>query len=130
MPDQFTDIRIVELDDEASLPSGEGALVRVVLRLSERAPSEWSQYFNDAWRLHLYMMKRRAIVSGDRLEIICMLEELERDHLPELNKVMAETNEAYRKYAQEQNRRREIENEAAQRHREALSNLKDRLKFD
>jgi hypothetical protein len=129
MADQFNDIKIVGLDDEASVPSGDRALVRVVFRLSQPAPFEWSQYFNEAWRQHLYMMKRTATVSGDRLEIICILEELEQDHLPELNKVIAETNEAYRKYAQDQSRRREMENEAARHHREALSNLKGRLKF-
>jgi hypothetical protein len=130
MLDQFNDIKIVALDDEASGPSGQGVLLRLVLKLSQSAPSAWSQYFNDAWRQHLYMMKRRASVSGDRLEIICTPDELEKDHLPELNKVIAETNEAYGKYAQEQKRLKEIEIEAARRQSEALSDLKGRLKFD
>jgi hypothetical protein len=67
MSDQFTGIKIVALDDEASCPSGQGALLRLVLKLSQSAPSAWSQYFNDAWQQHLYIMKRRASVSGDRL---------------------------------------------------------------
>jgi hypothetical protein len=64
------------------------------------------------------------------LEIICMPEELESDRLPELKKVLAETNEAYRRYAQEETRTRQAELENARRQEAALSGLKDRLKFD
>lgn len=130
MSDQFADIKIVALDDAASGPSGDGALIRLVLKLSDSAPSAWSQYFNEAWRQHLYMMKRRASVFGNRLEIICVPDELESDHLPELKKVVKETNEAYRKFEQEQKRLKEVEIETVRRQREALATLKGRLKFD
>jgi hypothetical protein len=130
MPNQFADIKIVAMDDAASGPSGEGALLRLVLKLSQSAPTAWSQYFNESWRQHIYMMKRKASVSGDRLEIICMPDELESDHLPELKKIVGDTNEAYRKFAQERERRKEIEIETARRQSEALFNLKGRLKFD
>lgn len=130
MSGEFVDIKIVALDDAASGPSGEGALLRLVLKLSQSAPTAWSRYFNEAWSQHLYMMKRRASASGDRLEIVCMPEELESDHLPELKKIVDETNQAYRRFATEQKRLKEIEVEAAKRQNEALANLKGRLKFD
>ena len=126
----MTDIRIKELDDTASGPSGEGALVRLVLKLSQSAPEPWSTYFNQAWQQHIYMMKRRARVYGDSLEIVCMPEELEKDHVPELKKVIAETNEAYKKYAAQRERARQVEEEQAKRQTQQLSELKKRLKFD
>jgi hypothetical protein len=130
MPMPFTDIKIVGLDDAASGPSGQGALVRLSLKLSDSAPSAWSQYFNEAWEQHIYMMKRRASVFGDRLEIVCMPDELQNDHLPELNNVISETNSEYRRYADAQDRQREIEVEIARRQKDELANLKGRLKFD
>lgn len=126
----FTEIKIKELDDAASGPSGQGALMRLVLRLSQSAPGPWSDYFNQAWRQHIYMMKRRASVSGDRLEIVCMPDELQSDHVPELNKVIALTNAAYSAYAAEQNRLRQQATDEAKRQRDELASLKDSLKFD
>lgn len=61
----------------------------------------------------MYMMKRRASVSGDGLEIICMPDELEKNHLPELNKIIAETNAAYQSYVFAQTRQEQIEAEDA-----------------
>ena len=130
MQSTFTDIKIVALDDAASEPSGDRAFVRLILKLSQSAPSAWSQYFNDAWGQHIYMKKRRASASGDRLEITCMPEDLEKDHLPELNKIISATNSAYRSYADAQTREKEIEIENARRQKEELANLKGRLKFD
>uniref|UniRef100_E6VP05 Uncharacterized protein n=1 Tax=Rhodopseudomonas palustris (strain DX-1) TaxID=652103 RepID=E6VP05_RHOPX len=130
MAETFTGIKIKELDDAASGPSGEGALHRLVLKLSHRAPGLWADYFNRAWNQHIYMMKRRAAVFGDTLEIICMPDELEKDHVPELNKVMAETNEAYKRYIADRERTRQAEEERAKRQKQELSELKSRLKFD
>ncbi len=76
------------------------------------------------------MMKRRACVPGDRLEIVCMPDELESDHLQELNKVIAETNTAYSAHAAEQNRLRKQADEEAKQQKDQLASLKGRLKFD
>ncbi|MBH5399020.1 hypothetical protein HZZ13_14735 [Bradyrhizobium sp. CNPSo 4010] len=130
MASNWTDIKIVELDEAATGPSGQGALVRIVLKLSQSAPSEWAEYFNNAWSQHIYMMKRRASVSGRTLEIVCMPNELEEDHLPELKKIIAETNQAYGAYANEQTRRRQEQEEIAQRQKDELAQLKGRLKLD
>jgi hypothetical protein len=127
---EFEDIRIVGFDDKASKPSGQGALMRLVLRLSASAPFEWSQYFNTAWQQHLYGMKRRAQVSGNTLEIVAMPAELETDHLPELKKVIEETNAAYRAHATEQRRLRQHAEAEASARKEELAALKGKLKFD
>lgn len=43
------------------------------------------------------MMKRSARVGGKLLEIDCVMEELEKIHIPELRKVFEETNSDYSK---------------------------------
>src|SRR5687767_2584694 len=110
MESDFEDIRIVGLDETASYkPDPTKALYNVVLDLSAAAPSDWAQYFNQRWKSEFYMMKRRAQVSGRRLIIYCVPDELEREHLPHLKEVIEETNEAYRAYLQEKERQRSID---------------------
>lgn len=130
MTSQFTDIKIVALDEEASAPSGQGSLFNIVLTLSHTAPGAWADYFNRAWHENLYMMKRRAMVSGNRLHITCMPYEVESDHLPELKKVMALTNDAYRRYATAQELRTQEAAQRARHEKEQIANLKANLKLD
>jgi hypothetical protein len=60
------------------------------LILSSSAPIEWNDYFEKAWKSHIYLMKREASVSGNILTIICAPDELGEYHLPELNKIIDE----------------------------------------
>ena len=95
--------------------------MRIVLKLSASAPVAWADYFNQAWHQHLYMMKRRAVVSGGGLEILCMPVELEADHMPELSKIIAQTNDAYRTFAAGQARQQQAAEEEALRQKQQFS---------
>jgi hypothetical protein len=75
------------------------------------------------------MMKRRASVSGKNLEIYCVPEELQQ-HITELNKVIAETNTAYRSYIQQSQVAAAERTAAEVRERAELSDLKSKLNFD
>lgn len=131
MSKEFEDIKISGLDDQSSQRvDPRSAIFRMVLELSSSAPSEWSQYFNDRWKQNFYMMKRRAHVSGGRLEIECVPEELESDHLPQLKKVIAETNQAYRQYHTARQQQREAEDAQKNAHVAKMSDLKKKLSFD
>lgn len=128
---EFEDIKIVSLDDKASYKSDpSSAMMHVVLSLSASAPHEWSNYFNQRWQQQFYMMKRNASVSGKRLEIYCVPEELKNSHIPELNKVIAETNHAYQQHLA--HTRQEVATQAAAEaaERENLASIKAGLKFD
>jgi hypothetical protein len=96
----FQDIEIVGIDEEASSRSQgpHSGLFNIALKLSSFAPSEWSDYFNQRWQQHLYMMKRRARASGSAVTIHCPPDQLEKEHMPELKIVIDETNKAYRGY--------------------------------
>ncbi|WP_072758198.1 hypothetical protein [Rhodanobacter sp. OK091] len=131
MPSKFEDIKIVAMDDEASYKSEPNTqMVHVVLTLSASAPHEWAQYFDGRWQQQFYMMKRRASVLGKRLEIYCVPDELQRHHIPELNKVIAETNATYRSYVEKAQRAAAERDAADSRERAELADLKSKLKFD
>lgn len=130
MAKKFEDIKIVGLDEDASGPSGQGSLMNLVLRLSQVAPAEWAEYFNQAWKQHIYMMKRRAEVFGRQLEIIAMPSEMQSDHIPELNKVISDTNEAYKKYIGQLNQAEAAEEAKKAEEKKQISDLKNSLKFD
>ena len=90
---------------------------------------EWANYFNQRWKQHIYMGRARASVSGGKLQIYCVPNELEKDHIPELNKIISETNYAYRIFLATR-----IQQEAARKaqkdaERDQLKSIKDNLKF-
>jgi hypothetical protein len=128
---EFEDIKIIAMDDGASYNSEPNTqMMHIVLTLSASAPYEWSQYFNDCWQHQLYMMKRRATASDKRIEIYCVPDELQQHHIPQLNKVIAETNAAYRGYVEKSQRDAAKRADAEARERSELSKIKSDLKFD
>jgi hypothetical protein len=131
MATNFEDIKIVSLNDKATYKSDpNSALMNVVLDLSASVPYDWSNYFNQRWTAHIYMKKRKASVSGKRLEIYCVPDELQKDHIPELNKIISETNQAYRQYLMRTQYEADAQaaRDAAEMAR--LADIKSTLKFE
>ncbi|MDW9572107.1 hypothetical protein [Sinorhizobium meliloti] len=126
---EFQDIKIVDMDAEASGNSGEGALKRIVLRLSHLAPVEWASMFDEAWRTHHYMMKRQASVAGNSLTVICNPDDLQ-GLITELKKVISQTNAAFRQMTSEAEVRAAAAVRKAAEDRQALQDLKGKLNFD
>jgi hypothetical protein len=75
------------------------------------------------------MRKRRATISGKRLEIFCVPDELEKDHLPELKKIIAETNQIYRKFLEANQQAEAARNAKVAAEQEKLANMKKSIKF-
>lgn len=131
MVNNFKDIKIVELDENASHTREHNSrMVNIILILSESAPDAWARHFNNQWQQHFYMMKRDASVSGKRLEIYCLPEELQQYHIPELKSVISKTNLAYRSLVEQAQRDAAERNAAAARQRDELVDLKSKIKFD
>ncbi|MFQ6372819.1 hypothetical protein [Shewanella sp. YIC-542] len=127
---EFEDIKITGVDTAASGGGdGSSALVDVVLTLSKSTPADWASYFNSRWEQHIYMMKRRARVSGGLLTIHCVPDELENDHLPELRKIADETNERYKAYLAQKERDDRREQERANAQKAEIDKLNN-IKFD
>ena len=127
---EFEDIRITGVDTDASGGGDDSsALVDVVMTLSKSTPADWASYFNARWQQHIYMMKRDAWVSGNHLTIHCVPDELENDHLPELKKIVDETNQRYKEHLAQRERDAQRERERADARKAELDKLKN-IKFD
>lgn len=98
---RFEDIRIVEIDTEASRPVGTGERQLVVLRLSGTPTPQWKEMFEGAWKLHAYRGKRDVHFLLATMEMVSSVDDVVAHHLPELRKLIAATNEAYRRYLEE-----------------------------
>jgi hypothetical protein len=98
---RFEDIRIVEIDAEASRPVGTGERHLVVLRLSGTPTPQWKEMFANAWRVHSYRRKRDVHFLLATMEMVSSIDDVVAHHLPELRKVIAATNDAYRRYLEE-----------------------------
>lgn len=130
MSSEFEYIKIVSFDDEATYKTEpSSALVNAVLNLSASPPSDWANYFNERWKQHFYMMKRNAQVSGNRIEVYCVPDELQ-NLIVELNKVIAETNQAYAQYMMKMQQKAVQESAEVATEREHLAQIKSTLKFD
>lgn len=127
---KFQPIKIVSFDDKATYKTDQSsALVNAVLNLSASAPVDWANYFNQRWEQHFYMMKRNAHISGSRLEVYCVPDELQ-NLIVEFNKVIAETNQAYLQHLDHVQQQAANQEAAEAAELEKLSQIKNTLKFD
>ncbi len=130
MTQEFEDIRIVSMDEGSShWPNPRVVMYNIVLNISGSAPYEWATYFNQRWKQHIYMGKASARVSGRKLHIYCIPDELEKEHIPELNKIIFETNNSYRTFLAAR-----IQQEATRKaheiaEKDKLKSIKNNLKF-
>jgi hypothetical protein len=130
MTTEFIDIIIVSFNDSLTRSAGSHSLETiVVLDLSTSPPPEWANDFNNDSDVSLYGSGRNAFIKEGRLEICCTLDKFENDHLPVLKKVIAATNEAYRKKLDQRQRERESLASKRTSEREKLAELKKNIKL-
>jgi hypothetical protein len=130
-PDSFTDIAIIGLDVDATKPSQAASGLRhMYLQLSAEPPSEWQQLFNQGRRFPRHSMWRDAWVEGRHIVVDCVPEEIEQYHLRDLKEDAAKTNEKYRDYLGKVAGAQQQQQEAEQKEKSRLDDLKNRLKFD
>ncbi len=127
---KFEQIKIVSFDDKATYKTDpSSAFVNAVLNLSASAPAAWADYFNQHWKQHFYMMKRNAQVSGSRLEVYCVPDELQ-NLIVDLNKVISETNQAYEQHLKQVQEDTDQQAAAEAAEYQRLAQIKSTLKFD
>lgn len=125
----FQRIKIVGFDDASSGPSGEGALQRMMLTLSANPPHQWAMAFDQEWKNHFFMMKRKATTMGAGIFVTCMPDELQ-GLINELNKVIAKVNDAYEKALAQAAAAAEVAQAKQAEEQKVLKDLKGTLKFD
>lgn len=125
--ENFKDVKIVSLDDKSSRRIEDTELFEIKLILSYVPPIEWVDYFDSAWKSHLYSMKRKAYVSGNILIVECVPYELKKYHLPELQKIIEETNNWYKDYVYRRTIEKAKIEEKRKKDEELLKDLKKKL---
>jgi len=95
------EIRIERLNTERTRKvSGSDTVYHAYFKLSGHPQPEWGRIFELEWKgLNL---AQEAGVEGSFLVVHCQLEEVASTHLPALKKVVAATNEAYKRFAQKE----------------------------
>lgn len=93
----FNDISIQGINKDASIINEKGNS-EIHLKLSSHPPGEWTHLFVNAWTHTWYSMKQHAEVSGAEIIILCHHSTLIKEHLPQLERAVATTNDDYRKH--------------------------------
>ncbi len=125
--ENFEDIKIIGLNEKSSKRIDNTEFFEINLILSSSAPIEWIEHFDKTWKSHIYLMKREAFVAGNVLTITCVPDELEKYHLPELNKIIDETNKWYKEYLYQKKLKQMKEEQKEKEDRELLCRLKENL---
>ncbi|EGQ8527897.1 TPA: hypothetical protein I7264_25790 [Vibrio parahaemolyticus] len=126
----FEPIKLKKVIDEQSRRYEDTALYEIVIELSARAPQLWQDIFNNLWKRNLYMMKRNAIANSYSITITCVPDELQQSHVPELKRVVEQTNNEYQSYlAQKAQHEAEMEAQATAE-KEKLKKLSNDISFD
>jgi hypothetical protein len=123
------DIRITDIDKAKSY-NVKNNISRIFFVLSETPPAKWVRIFDALWVNHFYMSKRHAGIQGKYLYIDCVPNEIEKDHLPELNDNVRETNTRFTKWQQEQDEIRRRNEETDRRRRSEIDDIRNNIDFN
>ena len=127
----FTDIKIVSLEDELTAPSPNDPSLRwVFLKLSATPPPGWVQHFNHIRRIARHVKWRKAVIDRKFIVVECVPEEIETHHLRDLKQDVYYANGEYKKYLQRQYHGEHKASQTQHLERERIREMKDRLKFD
>jgi hypothetical protein len=126
----FSDLRITGMDPKGATAVESSALMNVPLTLSGRPPYEWSTIFDQLWKGHISMSKRRAQVVGGAVMVTCVPEELEGQLMDDLKTIILDTNKAFSRHLAGEERKQAATKAAQSQQAQKLNDLKDRLKFD
>ena len=126
----FVDIRITDLDADATQPSPTAPGLRLMhLCLSEAPPEVWRQIFHAERQFARHSMWRRAWVESAAIVVDCVPEELEQSQLIDLKQDVARSNAKFRDYLAEEARRGGAVVQAEHQERERIEGVRRRLDF-
>jgi len=131
MVTDFTDIKIVSLEDDLTAPSPNNPALRYIyLKLSATPTPGWSKAFERSRKIARHTKWRNVIVDRKYLVVECIPEEIETHHLRDLKQDIAYANREYRNYLEHQYHNESKSTHTQSLERERLREMKERLKFD
>lgn len=127
----FTDIKIVSLEDELTAPSPNNPALRYIyLKLSATPPPGWTKAFNQSRKVARHTKWRNVIVDRKYLVVECVPEEIETHHLRDLKQDIAYANGEYQKYLRHQYHNQSQATHTQKVEQDRIRDMKSRLNFD
>jgi hypothetical protein len=127
----FTDIKIVSLEDQLTAQSPNNPTLRYIyLKLSQTPAPLWTKTFTDSRKIARHPRWRHAWIDRKFIVVECVPEEIETHHLRDLKQDIAKANAAYRGYLERQVQADGLGRVTQVIERDKLREMKDRLKFD
>jgi hypothetical protein len=128
-PESDPQIRIERLNsDKTRKDIGSDTVYHVYFELSGHPPPEWRSIFGREWKS--LNLTREAEIDGAFLVLHCVLDEVATSLLPALKKSVAATNEAYKRYAQNELAALEHRQDLWKEERDAVDAMASSLRFD
>lgn len=127
----FTDIKIVSLEDDLTVESPNNPALRYIyLKLSQTPPPLWTRHFTESRKIARHPRWRNIWIDRKFIVAECVPDELETHHLKDLKQDIAYANTNYRKYLELQARSEVRQRESQSIERDRLREMKSRLNFD
>jgi hypothetical protein len=124
-----SEIRIKRVNTEKTRKDvGSDTVYHVYFELSGHPPPEWCDIFGREWKA--LNLTGDAAIDGGFLLVHCQLEEVASTQLPALKKTVAQTNEAYREYAQKEATALENREDAWKLERQSVEAMAAALRFE
>ena len=114
--------------DKTRKDIGSDTVYHVYFELSGHPTPEWTIIFGREWKA--VSPTHEAIVDGAFLVLHCQLHEVSATQLPALKKVVAVTNEEYKRYTQKEARALEHREDVWKQERKDVEALASSLRFD
>ncbi len=127
----FTDIKIVSLEEELTAPSPNNPALRYIyLKLSATPPPGWTKAFNQSRKIPRHTKWRNVMVDRKYLVVECVPEEIETHHLHDLKQDIAYANGEHQKYLRHQYHNQSHSTHTQKVEQDRLRDMKSRLNFD
>jgi hypothetical protein len=128
-PESDPQIRIERLNsDKTRKAIGSNSVYHVYFELSGHPPPEWRSIFGREWKS--LNLTRVADIDGAFLVLYCPLDEVPTTQFAALKKAVAATNEAYKRYAQNELAALEHRQDLWKQERDAVDAMASSLRFD
>ena len=93
-------ITLHKVDDEQSKQAEDTSLYNIKIELSASVSKEWQMIFDYLWKQNIYLMKCDAEAFRHHISIICLPDELHSHHVPELKRIVTQTNSEHEAFLQ------------------------------
>ncbi|MCE0483721.1 MAG: hypothetical protein LV479_05730 [Methylacidiphilales bacterium] len=131
MESEFSDIKIVSLEEEMTVESPSNPALRYVyFRLSQTPIPLWKSTFEKSRKISRHPHWRRAWLDRKYIVIECLPDEIEKYHLNDLKQDIAQANRACHDYFQSRASSPSHKTAITPEERDQLRDLKGRLNFD